>query len=266
MINFSVADQLWLLKQVYEYDNSYFDDKKKIRLYRIPEKISAESLSALEKMGHMPNQIYMPKHDEIIGEFCRLTDTWTLKEASDAFVAGLWSQPFIWQSALTAKVMAMGLPPHVHTPYGNSKGTCAVCGYRDKAIDITEKWYFLMCQGTPLDGDPIGHVIALKEMEKMGKRPTPTKYDWWTFRAILTVIRSKRDERPNVRVEVQAPLAWWDSSVGINETALKKIFPEMDCSSVDLTDRPVPIPPLGETVTGQFEKKRRSKADISQIM
>lgn len=32
----------------------------------------------------------------------------------------------------------------------------------------------------------------------------------------------ERDLRPSVRVEVQAPLAWWNSSIGINETALKK--------------------------------------------
>ncbi|MDE7271769.1 MAG: hypothetical protein K2N95_01740 [Lachnospiraceae bacterium] len=312
----NVADQLWLLKQIYEHGSSCFDEEKKMVLYQIPDTISAEELSALERMGHMPNQIYTPKHDEIMDAFYRLSGTWTIREASDAFIAGLWSEPFLWRSALTAKVMAMVMPPHEHTPYGNSKDTCAVCGYRDKAIDITQKWYFCMLEGTPLDGDPVGHVLALKEMEQMGKRPVPTEYDWWTFRAVLTVIRSMppktryskvrdalskekllpsskkwvygnlleslaligildtedypgmitkyttyrmRDGRPNVRVEVQAPLAWWDSSVGINEQALKKIFPTAACPSVDLADRPIPIPSLSETITGQLEKRRRSR-------
>lgn len=319
----NTADQLWLLKQIYEHNNSYFDEEKKMVLYRIPETISTEALSALERMGHMPNQLYTPRHNEIMDAFYRLADTWTLKEASDAFIAGLWSEPFLWQSALTAKVMAIGMPLHEHTPYGNSKEICAICGYRDRTIDITQEWYFHMLEGTPLDGDPIGHVLALKEMEQMGKRPIPTEYDWWTFRAVLTVIRSMppktryskvrdalckekllpsskkwvygklleslaligildtenypgmitkyttykmRDERPNVRVEVQAPLAWWDSSIGINEAAMKKIFPTADCSSVDLTARPTPIPSLSETVTGQLEKKRSPRQKKEKII
>ena len=307
------AEQLWILKQVYSYENGYYDREKDLHLHRIPAKIPADAFRSLEESGFMPNQMFVPDHDEILQELYRLAAAWTVAEAADAFIAGLWSAPFLWESALTGKLLAMGMPSHKHTPYGGSADTCTVCGYRQRAVDITEQWYQSMIGGTPLDGEPVGHVLALREMERMGTRPVPTEFDIWTFRAVLTVIRQmppgsryskvreklyrerllptakqwvygslleslaligildtedypglatqfttyqKRDERPSVRVEVQAPLAWWDSSVGIHEAALEKVFAGTDCSSVNLAERPEPMPPLAGTVTGALEKIR----------
>lgn len=65
-----------------------------------------------------------------------------------------------------------------------------------------------------------------------------------------------RDERPSVRVEVQAPLAWWDSSIGLNEAVLDHIFARFDCSDVSLTDRPPAEPVSKETLIGALEGKR----------
>ncbi|MBR2564948.1 MAG: hypothetical protein IKE29_10015 [Paenibacillus sp.] len=69
---------------------------------------------------------------------------------------------------------------------------------------------------------------------------------------------AERDKRPNTRVEVQAPLAWWDSSVGINEGNLSRIFGDLDCSDVLIVDKdkPEPNPPASETVIGAFESRR----------
>lgn len=307
------ADQIWILKQIYNNENSYYDSNKKIHLHHIPKTISADDRKSLSESHHMPNQMFFPKHDEILDEFYNLTSTWTISEAADAFLAGLWSAPFLWQSALTAKVISSVMPFHEHAPYTGSADTCTVCGFRERAVDTTLLWYYRMIGGTPLDGEPVGHVLALREMNNLGKRPTPTEYDIWTFRAILTIIQLappgtryskmrdilwgerllptrqkhvygslleslaliglldtgeypgmstqfttylKRDERPSVRVEVQAPLAWWDSAIGINESTLKKIFPHIDCSPIDLSQRPEAIPPLSETITGKLEKKR----------
>lgn len=69
----------------------------------------------------------------------------------------------------------------------------------------------------------------------------------------------ERDQRPGTRVEVQAPLAWWDSSIGVNEAALAELFPSLGCSSVDLAARPEPGPPLAATVTGALAKLRVAK-------
>ena len=73
---------------------------------------------------------------------------------------------------------------------------------------------------------------------------------------------AKRDERPSVRTEVQGPLAVWDSSVGINDTTLKKLFPDLDTSSVDLANRPQPVPSLLQTVTGDLEKRRLPRPKV----
>lgn len=314
-----LTDSLWLLKQIYQNKNSYYDKEKNLHLYRIPAQISDDELKKLKEVNRVPNQMLFPKHDEIWRELYSLSDAWTLSEAADAFLSGFWSAPFLWQCALVAKVMALVMPLHAHTPYAGSTDTCTICGFRDRAIDTTLFWYRRMTCGTPLDGEPVGYVLALKEMEKLGERPVPTEYDIWTFRAILTVIRSmppktrysktrdalcrarllptankwvygsllealaligvldtgeypgmatefttysKRDERPNVRVEVQAPLAWWDSSVGINEATLKMLFPTLDCSPVSLADRPAAVPPLPQTITGKLEKKRLPRQSI----
>lgn len=307
------VDQLWLLKRIYSNENRYYDNEKGIFLFQRPSGISDHEWDTLEKAGRGPNQLFFPEHGKVLGRLCRLADTWTLAEAADAFLAGLWSAPFLWRGALTAKVIASVMPRHDHTSYRGSPHSCMICGFQARPVDTAYSWCSRMTEGTPLDGEPICHILALEEMDKIGKRPTPTEYDIWTFRAILTVIRqmppkarysklrdalckerllptskkriytslleslaligildteeypgmltqfttyAKRDERPNVRVEVQAPLAWWDSSVGIDETALKKLFPAMDCSPVDLANRPTPIPPLAQTITGALEKKR----------
>jgi hypothetical protein len=60
--------------------------------------------------------------------------------------------------------------------------------------------------------------------------------------------------------EPQAPLAWWDSSAGVNETALAALFPGVDTSPADLAGRPEPDPPLAGTVTGALAKLRPRRA------
>lgn len=313
------ASQLWLLKQIFKNENSYYDKEAGTSLHRIPPSISQDMLEELDQAHHMPNQLFYSEHDKILQELSRLADAWTISEAADAFVASLWSAPFLWRSALPGKLLAQVMPSHPNTPYGGSADTCKICGYQDRAVDATHSWYHRMIQGTPLDGEPVGYVLALREMSAVEERPVPTEYDWWTFRAILTVIRLappktrygklrdmlhkerllptsnkyaygslletmaliglldteqcpglftrytsyvKRDERPSVRTEVQGPLAVWDSSVGINNITLKKLFPDMDTSSVDLTDRPQPTLPLSQTVTGDLEKRRLPRPKV----
>ena len=311
-------EQLWALQQIYQSD-SYYDAQTDLYLHRIPANFSTDTLDMLKRSGHMPNQFVCPQHDDIWDTFYSLTDTWTLSEAVDAFLAGLWSAPFLWLSALSAKLLAQATPKHSFTPYLGSTTICTVCGFQKKSVDTTLLWHQHMTSGLPLDGDPVGYVYALQEMAKSQQRPTPTNYDLWTFRAILTVIRQmppksryskvrdalqkekllptsqkgtycsllealaligildtpaqpgmatqftsyqERDLRPSVRVEVQAPLAWWNSSIGINELTLKKIFGEIDCSCVCLTDRPTPIPPLPRTITGALKTKKAPRKKL----
>lgn len=313
-----LIQQLWLLKQAYS-SGSYYDPEQDLHLHHIPASFPASDLDALREHGHMPNQMYRPEHDKTLADLRTLAETWSLEEAAAVFVAGLWSAPFYWQSALTGKLIAMVMPDHANTPYSGPTHVCSICGFHDRAVDTTYEWYQNFISGTQLDGEPVGHVLALQEMANADKRPAPTEYDQWTFRAILTVLRNlppktryskarealekehllptkskwvygslleelaligvldtkdypgmatafttyiKRDQRPSTRVEVQAPLAWWDSSAGINEETLQKVFSAFDCSSVSLTDRPQPQPSIEKTITGALEKKRPSGVKI----
>lgn len=156
-----LIEQLWCLRQIYQNENSYYDSEKKLHLYHIPASISASQLDALQQAGRMPNQMFYPEHDEIWSAFYTLAHTWTLSEAANAFIAGLWSAPFLWQSALNAKLLSLATPRHSFTPYNGSSNTCMICGFRKKAVDSTLLWYSRMTDGVPLDGDPTGYVFEI---------------------------------------------------------------------------------------------------------
>lgn len=307
-----VVNQLWLLKQIYNQDSKY-DDEHNALVHNIPSTITKAELEQLAACGHAPNHFVKPNHDEVLSELKQLAQRWTLEEAAQAFVASLWSAPIIWRSLLVGKLIATVIPDHEYNPYPSS-GRCQICGIDTVcSVDTSLQWYWLMTNGTPLDGNPFGCMLALRELANEDMVPNPTEYDRWTFRALLTVIRSlppetryskaapilkkaallptknkfaysdlletlaliglldtedypgmatsftsykKRDERPNTRVEVQAPLAWWNSSIGINNGTLTSIFKQYDSSDVVLENRPQPQPEVKHTLIGALEQKR----------
>ena len=71
----------------------------------------------------------------------------------------------------------------------------------------------------------------------------------------------ERDQRPTVRVEVQAPLAWWDTTVGdggIRGEVYDAIFGDLSIPAVDLAGpRPAPAPALKDTLTGGLSARVR---------
>lgn len=313
-----IVTQLSLLKQIYS-DRTLWDEELQASRHVVPDRISAQEREGLEAVGHEPNRFVRPQHDETITELKQLANQWTINEAAQAFVSSLWSAPMIWRSLLTGKLIASGMPSHEHTPYPSSS-TCKICGLSvDQATDTTLQWYWRMTNGTPLDGDPFGQVLALRELAAAQELPIPNEYDRWTLRAVLTVLRKlppktryskaaialkkeqllptqkeyayrdlletlaligildtpehpgmiteyttyiQRDERPNVRVEVQAPLAWWDSSVGINENNLNKIFHDFDLTNISLADKPEENPTVKDTILGALEKKRSVRGKV----
>ncbi len=48
-----IIEQLWLLKQIYQNENSYYDSEKGQHLYRIPASIPADKLEELGQAGRM---------------------------------------------------------------------------------------------------------------------------------------------------------------------------------------------------------------------
>ena len=276
------------------------------------------TLRSLEDAGHDEDAPPLD-HDVAISLLRGLAADWTLRDAADAWVAGLWSAPFGWRTALTGKVIGAVVPDHAMTPYGGSASTCTECGQDGSGLNGAEQWALRHHDGAPIDAHIPEHVHTLEGFSGQ-ERPAPTEYDLWALRAVLTVIRAlppatrysqardalkkaailptskvwayqslleelalvgilasdehpgmltrwssyaERDRRPNVRVEVQAPLAWWDSSVGIRQEALKAVFGHLDLSDVDLdAPRPTPSPERKLTVTGAPVARRRSPATV----
>ncbi|WFR72121.1 hypothetical protein P9209_27090 [Prescottella defluvii] len=72
----------------------------------------------------------------------------------------------------------------------------------------------------------------------------------------------ERDQRPNVRVEPQAPLAWWNASVGDRgwrDDVFDRLFGFLDVPVVDLdAPRPSPVPPSKETTMGGLAARVRA--------
>ncbi len=69
-----------------------------------------------------------------------------------------------------------------------------------------------------------------------------------------------RDHRPSIKTEVQAPLAWWNSAIGVNEETLQNLFPMFDCTSISLDTRPKMK--KEETLIGQLAKKKKPREKI----
>ena len=73
----------------------------------------------------------------------------------------------------------------------------------------------------------------------------------------------QRDQRPNVHVEVQAPLAWWDSSFGRQQEVYELVFGHLNLDRICLTgEPPTAKPPESETVTGALFRRRMPKQPV----
>lgn len=72
----------------------------------------------------------------------------------------------------------------------------------------------------------------------------------------------ERDQRPTVRVEVQAPLAWWNTDVGdggIRTDIAEELFGDLGLPTVDLEGpRPTPTPPEKQTLDGGLAARVRA--------
>lgn len=313
------TEQLFILKQIWAQD-SYHDPDTGQDIQRIPDSIGREALDALEKAGRAVNNFERFTHDEAVNELRTLAAEWRLEDAANAYVASLWSAPWIWRAALTGKALGDAMPEHALHPYSAHNPVCRICGFEPgQALDKTLVWYQAMTEGNPIDGHVPEHVLLLRELKAMRQAsalPLPTEYDRWALAKSFDIIKNlppktryskaakalkeaallpsnaihahvsllesltiigvlatpeypgmltaftsyiKRDERPNIRVEVQAPLAWWNSSYGVCEDVADKVFGHLHLERIALSCRPAAHPPLTETRTGALARRRPPK-------
>jgi hypothetical protein len=263
-------------------------------------------LRPAEGSGH-PSERRARGHDDAGAARRAHAARWTLQDAADAWVSGLWSAPFGWRSALTGTAVGAVVPVHPAEPYSSASDVCRVCGHRDgHGLDVAGERWSRHTQGAPVDGAVAEHVLALDDLAGH-PRPEPTDYDVWALQALLTTLRAlpprtrpskardalkrtqvlpttsawayqsvleelavvgvvataerpgmverwttyaERDQRPSVRVEVQAPLAWWDSDHGLREEVVERVFGHLGTAAVDLDGpRPTPTPDRAATAT-----------------
>ena len=272
----------------------------------------------LASAGLDPDTALRPAHDDCLSQLRERAAAWSVQQAAAAFVAGLWSAPAAWRSALPGVLIARVMPAHPFTPWSaSSSDLCEVCGWRRGPVQLLQAWAFRLTAGTPLDGEPAGYAQVLQWLGDA--RPEPTEYDRWALGALRTVLRSlpaatrysagakaiaaakilrgahtptavledlalvgvlappthpgmaerftsyrERDARPNQRVEVQAPLAWWDSNVGqhgVRAEYFDMLFGGLDIPTVSLdAPRPVPLPAAKDSLDGGLAARARALA------
>lgn len=271
----------------------------------------------LAAYGLDPRTLVVSEHDPVLAELRARAGQWTMHDAAQAFMAGLWSAPAAWRSALPGVVLARAMPDHDLDPWSEAESElCQICGFRGHGIDaqVVGEWAFRLTIGTPLDGEPTGYARTFRWFDD--RRPTPTEYDRWALGAIRAVLRTlppatryskagkaidaagllsgkqgaevlddmalvgvlaspehpgmlerfttyrEREVRPNRRVEVQAPLGFWSTSVGdagVRTELWEEVFP--DVPEVDLArPRPTPTPPKKDTLTGGLGARTRALA------
>lgn len=294
-----------------------WDAERKATWQQVPTMPAYAPLrAALAAAGLDPDTAADPAHDDVLAQLRERAAAWSLEAAAAAFVAGLWSAPAAWRSALPGVLIARAMPAHPFTPWSaSSPDLCEVCGWRRGPVQLLQAWAFRLTAGTPLDGDPAGYAQVLQWLGDA--RPEPTEYDRWALGALRTVLRDlpagsryaaaakaiatakilrgartpaavledlalvgvlappthpgmaerfttyrERDMRPDVRVEVQAPLAWWDSRVGqhgMRTEWFDALFGMLDIPDVSLdAPRPVPSPAAKDSLDGGLAARVRA--------
>lgn len=276
----------------------------------------APLLTALEAQGLNPQEFAHPQHAEVLQSLKKQAEHWNIAEAASAFVAGLWSAPAAWRSALVGVLLGRNMPEHEPSPLpAQSSERCGICGFSPDPIQKIEAWSMRLSAGAPLDGDPVQYAQVLGWLGE--QRVQPTEYDLWALGAIRALIQdlpagtryagaakaiksakilrgphtatsvledlgligvlahperpglaerfttyAERDQRPNTRVEVQAPLAWWNTEVGTNgirSEIFEQIFGGLDIPEVNLQDpRPKPQPAAKDTLDGGLSARVRA--------
>ncbi|MBI9114314.1 hypothetical protein [Sanguibacter suaedae] len=277
----------------------------------------APLVRTLVEAGHSPDVVDDPEHDVAQQSLRQHAGAWSDDEAAAAFVAGLWSAPAAWRSALPGLLVARAMPVHPLVPWNEDASLCEVCGFRAGPVQLVDEWASRLTEGTPLDGEPSAYGRTLAWLGR--GRPGPTEHDRWALGAVLEVLATvpdgtryaaaakaiaaagvlrsrraavavledlalvgvlarpdrpgmverfttyrERDQRPTVRVEVQAPLAWWDTTVGdhgVRRDLFDGLFGGLDVPAVSLDGpRPTPSPAAKDTIDGGLAGRAQALA------
>jgi hypothetical protein len=151
----------------------------------------APLIDALVQAGVNPFALHnYPDHDEAINQLRQFASVWTLKDAAAAYLAGLWSAPAAWRSALPGLLIHRAMPDHPHQAWSQESSVCQVCGEYPNGLStqLIEEWWWRLTIGAPPHGCVREYAQVLGWLGN--ERPQPTEYDNWAMGAILAVIRA----------------------------------------------------------------------------
>ena len=149
----------------------------------------APLIAALTAGGVDPHAVERPEHEQSLHTLRAAAADWTVPEAAATFVAGLWSAPAAWRTALPGVLLERRLPDHPFTPWSDTApDLCEVCGHRNQPRQAAADWAARLTGGSPLDGELPGYAQAFTWLT--AERPEPTEYDRWALGAILATIRA----------------------------------------------------------------------------
>lgn len=183
---------LALLTRVYAPENRRYREGR--HEVRVPSTADPDDLAALAARGLAPNTPVTFTHDEAVAELRTRARELDERAAADAFVASLGSAPVHWRAVLPATVLGSTLPGHAYE--GRADRTCDVC-FVDPTVtvDTTDAWRSRRTSGSPLPGDVVGYVLALRDAP--APWPGPTPHDVWTLHEVLRTLRElPPDARP----------------------------------------------------------------------
>ncbi|WP_456819188.1 hypothetical protein [Cellulomonas sp. URHB0016] len=153
---------------------------------------TAEDARVLAAAGFPYDAVHRYTHDDAVAALHAAGRGWDVPSAADVWVAGLWSAPWWWRTALTGHLLASTLPAHEAVRYGGSD-SCRICGTRTAgAVATTGHLLSSLTNGAPIDGAVPEHALGLDHLAGQ-PRPVPTEHDRWTLRAVLTVLRGMPD-------------------------------------------------------------------------
>lgn len=175
---------LALLTRVYAPENRVFRGGR--HEVRVPATVDAADLDELAARGLAPSTFVTLTHDAAVTELRARAREVDERAAADAFVASLGSAPVRWRSLLPATVLGSTLPDHAFD--GRPDRTCDVCFVDPEVtVDTTDAWRSRRTNGSPLPGDVVPYVLALREAP--APWPAPTPHDVWTLHEVLRTLR-----------------------------------------------------------------------------
>lgn len=176
---------LALLARLYAPENRVFREGR--HEVRVPATVDADALAALAARGLAPNTFVTLTHDEAVAELRTRARAVDLRAAAEAFVASLGSAPLHRRALLPASALGSTLPEHAYE--GRPDRTCDVC-FVDPTVtvDVTDAWRSRRTSGSPLPGDVVASVLALRDAPAPWPRPAP--HDVWTLHEVLRTLRA----------------------------------------------------------------------------